>query len=58
MKPDCSRLGLERVDYAVLSIEDTLDQAPVRVFTKDAMGNMCLKLKLTRGAAAAAVFGT
>jgi hypothetical protein len=59
MKPRLlPRLGLERVGYAVLSIEGTAGSGPGASFHEGRYGIMCLKLRLTRGAAAAAVFGT
>jgi len=52
------RLGLKRVGYAVLSIEGTAGSGPGANFQEGRYGIMCLKLRLTRGAAAAAVFVT
>ena len=53
-----ARLELERVGYAVLSTEGTAGSGLGANFHEGCYGIMCLKLRLTRGAVAAAVFGT
>ena len=53
-----THLGLERVGYAVLSTEGRAGSDPGASFHEGRYGTMCLKLRFTRGAAAAAVFGT
>jgi hypothetical protein len=58
MNSTLARLELERVGYAVLSIEGTTGSAPGASFHEGRYGIMCLKLRLTRGAATAVVFGT
>ena len=53
-----ARLDLERVGYAVRSTKGTAGSGFGANFHEGRYGIMCLKLRLTRGAAAAAVFGT
>jgi hypothetical protein len=53
-----ARLELERVGYAVRSTKGTAGSGFGANFHEGRYGIMCLKLRLTRGAAAAAVFGT
>jgi hypothetical protein len=53
-----TRLGLERVGYAMLSTEGRAGSDPGASFHEGRYGIICLKLRFTRGAAAAAIFGT
>ena len=53
-----TRLGLEQVADTVPSAEGTAGSGRGASFHDGRYGIMCLKLRLTRGPAAAAVFGT